>query len=125
MKTIGVLLKEARTKKRYSRARLEKGTKIKKEFIEALEKEKWEELPELPVVQGFVKNIAQFLKIDDKRAAALLRRDYPPKTLSINPKPDVSEKFTWSPKLTFIAGAIVISLAILGLNIQNLLALPN
>jgi cytoskeletal protein RodZ len=113
METIGRVLKEARVKKRYSRARLEKETKIKKEFIEALEKEDWGKLPDFPVIAGFAKNIAQTLKINNKRAAALLRRDYPPKVLPVAPKPDVSKGFSWSPRLTFLLGLVIVSLAVL------------
>lgn len=106
-------MKEARTRKKYSRARLEKETKIKEHFIKAIEKEDWQSLPEYPVVQGFVKSITATLKIDERRAMALLRRDYPPKRLRISPKPDVSDKFTWSPRFTFFVGAALISLMIL------------
>jgi cytoskeletal protein RodZ len=113
MRSIGQVLKEARVKRKLSRGQLAEKTKIKKEFIVAIEKESWEDLPELPVVSGFVKNIAQALKEDKEQMAALLRRDYPPKSLRISPKPDVSEKFTWSPRLTFILGMIVVVLMIL------------
>jgi cytoskeletal protein RodZ len=113
MKTIGEAVKSARQKKRYSRARLEEATKIKKEFIEAIEKEDWLALPEYPVVQGFIKNISSVVKVDSRQMLALLRRDYPPKKLSVNPKPDVTDKFTWSPRLTFITGAILVTIAVL------------
>lgn len=114
MKTIGEILKEARNRKRYSLAKVEGETKIKKEFIEAIEKENWEVLPDFTVVVGFVKNIARYLGVSARKAVALLRRDYPPKTLSINPKPDVANKFTWSPRLTFIVGVGIILVVILG-----------
>lgn len=114
METIGKLFKEARTRKRYSRVRLAKKTKIKQGFIKAIEEENWSQLPDFPVVSGFVKNLALALKMDDKRALAVLRRDYPPKTLRVNPKPDVSERFNWSPRLTFWVGAATLTLAILG-----------
>lgn len=114
MKTVGDILKEARAKKKLSRDKLEKETKIKREFIDAIEKGDWERLPDFPVVQGFVKSIAQRLKVDEKKAAALLRRDYPPKDLRVNPKPDVSDKFTWSPKFTFLVGVAIVTIIILG-----------
>ena len=63
MKTIGRALKEARTQKRLSLSKLESQTKIKKNFIQAIENEDWESLPEFPVVVGFVKSIAGALKI--------------------------------------------------------------
>ena len=113
MKTIGETLKETRIRKKYSRARLEEETKIKKEFIEAIEKGNWEDLPEYPVVQGFVKSIATTLKVNEKQTVARLRRDYPPKKLRISPKPDVSDKFVWSPKLTFLVGVVAVSLIVL------------
>lgn len=109
MKTIGKVLKETRVRKKYSRVKLEKETKIKKDFIKAIEEEDWDSLPEYPVVAGFIRSMSGVLKVDRKQAAARLRRDYPPKSLRINPKPDVSSKFTWSPRLTFIAGVLVVS----------------
>ena len=114
MKTIGDILKSARLKKRYSLKRVEKETKIKKEFIEAIERGEWIALPELPVVAGFVKNLASFLDVDVKTAYATLKRDYPPQRLSINPKPDVGGKFTWTPKYTFLVGILIIILALFG-----------
>ena len=42
-----------------------------------------------------------------------MRRDYPPKKIRVNPKPDVSKKLIWSPRLTFLAGVIFVVLMIL------------
>jgi hypothetical protein len=113
MKTIGILLKEGRLKKNYSLERVEEETKIKKEFIRAIEKENWKALPEYAVVLGFVKNIANFIGLDSKEALALLRRDYPPnKNIQINPKPDLKESFKWGPKLTFLLGTAAVSLLV-------------
>jgi len=114
MKTIGSLLKDARVRKRFSLARLESETKIKKDFIKALENENWTALPDYPVVVGFVKNIASYLGLGERSAMGILRRDYPPQKLSINPKPDVSRQFIWSPKLTFLVGVGIVIALILG-----------
>lgn len=114
MRTVGDILKSARIKKRYSLKKVEKETKIKREFVEAIENENWAILPELPVVSGFVKNLASFLDVDVKTAYATLKRDYPPQRLSINPKPDVGGKFTWTPKYTFLVGILIIILALFG-----------
>src|SRR3989337_529864 len=114
MKTIGRALTEARTQKRLSLSKLESQTKIKKNFIQAIENEDWESLPEFPVVVGFVKSIAGAVKISERNLVALLRRDYPPKALSINPKPDVVNKFVWSPKLTFAVGVATVLVLISG-----------
>ena len=114
MKTIGEILREQRIQKGYSISVLEKATKIKRNFLYAIEKEDWDNLPEFTVVSGFVRNISSFLGLDEGKTTAVLRRDYPPKKLRINPKPDVSKKFVWSPRLTFIAGVAVVTLMILG-----------
>lgn len=110
MKSIGEYFKSERIKKRYTISDLEEKTKIKKIFIDAIENEQWENLPEYPVVLGFVKNVAGVLGVDVGKAVAFLRRDYPPKILPINPKPDVSKEFVWSPKLTFITSIVFVSL---------------
>jgi cytoskeletal protein RodZ len=114
MNTVGQILKEARVKKNISLVKLENLTKIKKEFILLLEKNDWDNLPEFPVVSGFVKNISNALGISTANANAILRRDYPPKRLAINPKPDVEGKFSWSPKLTFAIGIGIFLVLVLG-----------
>ena len=114
MRTIGVVLKEARGRKRYSLEFLAELTKIKKDFIQSLESEDWVSLPEFPVVTGFVKSVSKSLGLDERGTVALLRRDYPPKALPINPKPDVSDKFVWSPRLTFLVGAGLVIALVLG-----------
>ncbi len=114
MRTVGEAIINARSKKRYSLAKVESETKIKKDFIEAIEKERWESLPEYPVLVGFVKSISGYLGMDVDATVALLRRDYPPKKLSINPKPDVSNKFSWNPKLTFFVGIGIVLVLIFG-----------
>lgn len=114
MKTASEVIKEARLRKKISLSRLESETKIKKEFLQAIEEGEWNKLPDFPVLTGFVKNIADFLDINQNRLAATLRRDYPPKKLVINPKPDVNEAFTWTPKLTFYVGAAAVGIFIFG-----------
>ncbi len=106
-------MKDTRKKNEYTREDVARGTKIKKGFVVAIENEEWDKLPEYTVVAGFVKNIASFLNEDTNKAIALLRRDYPPKSVSVSPKPDVSDKFVWSPRLTFFVGASVVVLAII------------
>jgi cytoskeletal protein RodZ len=113
MRTIGFLIKEARVRKKYSLEKLEDLTKIKTGFIVALEKQEWAALPDFPVLTGFVKNIAKALGLNEESTVAILKRDYPPKTLPINPKPDVSDKFVWSPRLTFLVGVGVVLVAVI------------
>lgn len=114
MNTIGKILKDTRQSKNITLSRLENITKIKKDFLIKIENEDWDKLPEFTVVSGFVKNIANSLDLSVENINAILRRDYPPKKISINPKPDVVNKFTWSPKLTFALGIIMLVLLVLG-----------
>jgi len=119
MRTIGKIFKDSRIHKKISLSKLEELTKIKKEFIQAIENEDWELLPEYPSVLGFVKSISGRIGMDSKKAVALLRRDYPPKDVKINPKPDISKKFIWSPKLTFLVGiSVVIMIVALYLGVE-------
>jgi cytoskeletal protein RodZ len=110
MKTIGVILREARMSKGYTLGKVESAIKIKKDFLDAIERENWSQLPDFPVTSGFVKNYADYLGYDKNGAVALLRRDYPPRKLSINPKPDVEKRFVINPKITFAAGILVVVL---------------
>ena len=115
MKTVGEVLKEKRLTKKTSLLKIEKITKIKKEFVSAIEKGDWNALPEYSTVLGFVKSLAQSLSIDEEKVVALLRRDYSPKRKEdINPKPDISSKFNWSPKLTFWTGFAIVFFVISG-----------
>ncbi|HJY98090.1 MAG TPA: helix-turn-helix domain-containing protein [Patescibacteria group bacterium] len=114
MKTIGEIIKSARVRKSISLKSLEETTKIKGSFIDAIEKQKWESLPPFPTVLGFIKSLSSPLNLDEKAMIAFLKRDYPPKKLGINPKPDVGGKFLWNPKYTFIAGIVIAALSILG-----------
>lgn len=114
MKTIGSILKDARVAKKIHLSDIEEITKIKSSFIEAIEDEKWEKLPPFPTVLGFVKSISGAIGVDEKMAAAVLKRDYPPQKLRVSPKPDVSNKVSWSPKLTFAIGVASVLVILFG-----------
>lgn len=114
MNTIGQVIKSARVKKKLSLKKLEEITKIKASFIDNIELENWGALPTFTTVLGFVKSLSTALKIDPVVMVAILKRDYPPKKINITPKPDVFSKFTWSPKLTFIVGIVLVLFVILG-----------
>lgn len=116
MTNIGTAFKQARKQKELSLDEVEQDTKIKAEFVSAIEKVQWNSLPAYPVVAGFVKNLSSYYGLDRDKMIALLRRDYPPKnSLPINPKPDLQEKkFVWKPRFTFLIGVLAIVLLIGG-----------
>lgn len=78
MKTIADVIRLSRARKKYSLDSLEAETKIRKEFLSALEKSAWNKLPEYTTVVGFVKTICSRLGINEEAGLAMLRRDYPP-----------------------------------------------
>jgi cytoskeletal protein RodZ len=114
MKTIGLILKNARVEKKLTLSHVEDVTKIKSLFIDLLEKEDWDTLPPFPTVLGFVKSIAGALEMDEKFAVAILKRDYPPKKLRITPKPDLVNKLSWGPKITFMVGVGAVLVILFG-----------
>ncbi len=114
MNTVGQIIKDARIKKGISLSRLESLTRIKKDFIQKIENSDWDNLPDFPVVSGFVKNLSGSLGISVNNTMAVLRRDYLPKKLAINPKPDVESRFSWSPKLAFVIGVGSLIFLVLG-----------
>lgn len=116
MRKIGLFLKEERTKKKLSLLQMERETKIKREFIDLIEKGEWKDLPEYPVVMGFVKTIAKSLGVSEDTAMAFLRRDYPfdKAKLPVNPKPDLELNKSISPKTITILLSVFAALCIFG-----------
>lgn len=116
MRKIGLFLKEERIKKKLSLLQMERETKIKKEFIDLIEKGEWKNLPEYPVVMGFVRAISKSLDVSEDTAMAFLRRDYSfdKAKLPINPKPDLELNKSISPKTITILLSVFAALCILG-----------
>ncbi|MCX7928654.1 MAG: helix-turn-helix domain-containing protein [Patescibacteria group bacterium] len=101
MRTIGVIIREARLSKKMTLADLSKLTKIKQDFIAKIEQEKWRELPEYTTVAGFVKRIAQCLELSEDRLVLTLRRDYSLDQKNLVPQKEIATGFIWQPKYTF------------------------
>jgi cytoskeletal protein RodZ len=113
MKTIGTLLKETRRNKKITLESLEEKTKIKKRFLVAIEKEKWEDLPPYPTVAGFVTSISNFLSLNSTKTQAILRRDYTLQKTISPPKSSFSQKsVSFGPKIVFTFSAILVLLLI-------------
>src|SRR3972149_6980205 len=111
MSSVGTLLKIARKQKKITLAELEDKTKIKKDFIRAIEDHDWVKLPDKAVTQGFVGSLAVALNVDRTRALALFKRDFQKKdTPSFKEVP--FRKPLISPKTLFLGGIIVVLLSI-------------
>lgn len=93
MRTVGQILKETREAKFYSLEEVEKSTKIRKEFLVALEVDDYSKLPPATFVQGFIKNYAGFLNLDSHKLLAIYRREFSGKKF----KPYVMDAFAAPP----------------------------
>jgi cytoskeletal protein RodZ len=71
-----IRLKEARIAAGLSLEDVAKGTKIKKTFLEYIEKGDYNNLPSVSYAQGFVRNYAKFLGISEKEILPLFKREY-------------------------------------------------
>lgn len=127
MKTVGEYIKTNRLKKRISVRSLSDNLKIKEDFVSAIEANEWAKLPAYPVVLGFVKRISKYLSIKEEHAVALLRRDYPPKTLDVSPRNDWRRGIVFGPRFAFglAVGLVVVAILIyLGVQYKNYLTPP-
>jgi len=68
---VGSLLKGEREKRGFTLDQLSQVTRLRKHYIEALEDEKWDNLPSPVYVKGFIRAYAQGLGFDGKEAISL------------------------------------------------------
>lgn len=113
MKKVSDLLRDERLAKGLSLDDIEKATKINKNFLIAIEEGKFHTLPSESYALGFVKNYAQFLHLSVSRVAALFRREYEGKTISIVPGFRREEKkfkgaSIFSPRSLLVLGSFLI-----------------
>lgn len=73
---VGTKLRETRLKKRLTLADVSQNTKIRKEFLEAIEEGDYAKLPSASYAQGFVRNYASFLGLPEQETLALFRREF-------------------------------------------------
>lgn len=132
MITVGEILKKARKEKKISLEEIERETKIKKEYLQALEEDHYQKLPAVPFIQGFIKNYGRFLDLEAAPLMAIFRRDFkiPQKGKLLPEKlinPPETSHFSWTPKITLILiTAIIFIFVILYLfwQYQNLIKAP-
>ena len=72
----GQKLKDERTKKKLTLEDISNATKIRVEFLFAIEKGEYDKLPSFSYAQGFVRNYAKFLDLEEKEILALFRREF-------------------------------------------------
>jgi cytoskeleton protein RodZ len=68
---LGILLKDEREKRGFTLDQLARITRLRKQFLEALEDENWDNLPSPVYVRGFIRAYAQAVGFDGKDAISL------------------------------------------------------
>lgn len=127
MRTVGIILKEARIAKGLTFADIERETKIRAKFLEAIEADDYSQLPSVSYAKGFVKNYCEFLGLNSHNILAFFRRQtHEVSRSSILPKQEESLNRTWF-QLTpgrFLAlvlvGLALLFLGYLGLQYRSL-----
>lgn len=118
MRTAGEILKEARLAKKISLKQVETSTKIRYDFLKALEENDFQKLPSLVSTRGFLKNYAEFLGLTPEPILAIFRRDFAHKKGKIilqgMVEPINKPKFNWTPKLTLISFLVLFFLGLAG-----------
>ena len=114
MTTLGSRLYEERKARGYSVEEIAKATKIRKEFLAALEKGEYKKLPSAAYVQGFVKNYVNFLGLPEKELLALFRREFNENEYlgvlpeSISRSKEISVNKVRIRQTVFLVGAVVL-----------------
>jgi len=75
MLKLGDRLFEERQRKGLTLEEVADATKIRKEFLLAIEKSDYSKLPSVAYAQGFVRNYVKFLKLNEKKMLALFKRE--------------------------------------------------
>ena len=76
MRTAGEILSGKRNQLGLSLDQIEKDTKIRKKYLEAIEKNNYSFFSESTTVKGFIRNYALILEIPPENILAIFRRDF-------------------------------------------------
>lgn len=113
MKTVGQILRKVRLEKQISFEEVEASTKIRKEFLQALEEDNFSKLPSYTSGRGFIKNYGEFLGLSPKPILAIFRRDFSHSEVVLGSiAKDLEGKIKWNPKLTLITAGIIFFLGL-------------
>lgn len=122
MKSVGQLLNSARRKQKISIAQVVRDTRIRKDYVIALESDDYNQLPSAVYIRGFIKNYAEYLDLPPDTLLAVFRRDFAVSEKgeiihrSIIENESQSNWWRWTPKLTIATATgflIAIFIAIL------------
>ncbi|MCS6956769.1 MAG: helix-turn-helix domain-containing protein [Patescibacteria group bacterium] len=106
MLTVAEILKNQRLKKGLTLDDIEKKTKIRKRYIEAIEKNQWSVFSSKIYIVGILKNYSKILDLDEKKILAFFRRDYEKKE-EVKFKKQISSKYLNSETRIFFRNIII------------------
>ena len=122
--TIGDTLRNARKERGLELTEVERATKIRTKFLEAMEEDRWEELPGPSYARGFLDIYARHLDLDqqalldDYRQTVEGERHDPipqsvikPGTLRQTRSPGRTHSIKWGPVAKVVAGLVVLVVA--------------
>ncbi len=117
-KTIGEILQDERLFHRLSVEELAKRTRIRPEYLVALEKNEFEQLPAAAFVKGYIKTYATVFGFDPQPLLGILRRDFKESAKGkLVPrefiKPVLKKRQLWTPITGFMLAISAIFLTLL------------
>ncbi len=110
IETIGVILKNARLKKKKSLADISNDLCIRKIYLSALEESDFTTLPPVPYGLGYVKSYAQYLGFDINKAIELYKSETQANSITKESNTDLSAQPNKSSKIHIIIGFILVLL---------------
>lgn len=116
-KSIGEMLREERQLRRLSLEDMAARTRIRQEYLQALENNQFSSLPAATFVKGYIRAYAQLLGFDEQPLIALLRRDFKESAKGrLVPRefihPLLKRRTSWTPvtAVVMVAAAIFVTL---------------
>lgn len=110
MITVGEILKKKRLEKNLTFEEIEKATRIRAKFLQAIEENNYNYLPPSTFAKGFVRNYGIFLGLDPSRLLAIYRRQFSEKTTKVFVEKNENPKFIITPNtvLAFLISFIIV-----------------
>jgi cytoskeletal protein RodZ len=112
MKTAGQMLQSARLGKKMDIDDVSRITKIRPQFLAAIEADNYRLLPSGAVSRGFIRNYSEYLGLNPAQILAVFRRDFVENQAGqIVPRgfvEPVSKQAVWTPRTTIIAGVTLV-----------------
>ena len=118
---VGQKLQEERTRQGLTIDAVSKATKIKTQFLSAIERGEYDKLPSSAYGSGFVRNYIEFLGLPEKETMALFRREFDAEKIYKVLPEGLSHPGIYSPRKVKIGQTVTSALVILFLLVGYIL----